>query len=146
MNLADRIRPLRRLAGRVEATEARLLGRSVLSLLVRRPVLVLTTTGRRSGRARRTTLAYELVDGALVVVGGAGGQTALPDWVANLRAEPRVEVTRERRSTPMRARELHGDERTAMWAVVVERIAAIAAYERRAGRPIPVVVLEPDDR
>ncbi|MDQ2648262.1 MAG: nitroreductase family deazaflavin-dependent oxidoreductase [Actinomycetota bacterium] len=140
-NLADRIRPLRRIAGRVETLEAKWLGRSILSIVMRQPVLVLETTGRRSGKRRSTALAFREVDDVLVVVGGAGGQTAVPDWVLNLRADPNVVVTRRRRTMPMVARELAGDERTAMWDRLLPQLPMIATYEERAGRPIPVIEL-----
>jgi deazaflavin-dependent oxidoreductase (nitroreductase family) len=140
-NLADRLRPLRRLAQPFEAAETRWFGRSVLSVLFRQPVLVLETRGRRSGRARRTTLAYREVDGVLVVVGGAGGQRRTPDWVANLRADPAVQVTRRWRTAPMVAEELLGDARQAMWDRLLPQLPMIATYERRAGHPIPVVTL-----
>lgn len=79
----DRLRPVRRFARPFEAAQVRRFGRSLLSVSFRTPVLVLHTTGRRSGRPRRTTLAFKRSeDGSLVVVGGAGGQARLPDWVA----------------------------------------------------------------
>jgi deazaflavin-dependent oxidoreductase (nitroreductase family) len=141
-NLADRLRPLRRLARPIESAEARWFGRSLLSVLFRTPVLVVETTGRRTGRRRRTTVAWCRVDGVLVVVGGAGGQTQVPDWVANLRADPQVVVTLRRRSSPMRAQELVGEERAAIWPRLVAVWPRIEDYERRAGHQIPVIALE----
>lgn len=131
------------MAGRFEVAETRWFGRSLLSVAFRQPVLVLESTGRRSGKRRSTTLAYRDLDGQLVVVGGAGGQTTTPDWVANVRANPAVVVTRRRRSTPMLARELSGAERAAMWERLLPMLPMIATYEERAGRPIPVIVLSP---
>jgi deazaflavin-dependent oxidoreductase (nitroreductase family) len=141
--LADRIRPLRRFAGRVESAQVRWFGSSVLSVVFRQPVLLLETTGRRSGRRRRTTVAYRELEGDLVVVGGAGGQTRAPDWIANLRADPAVFVTRRRRTSPMVARVLEGEERQATWDALAPTWPIITKYERRAGRPIPVVRLGP---
>jgi deazaflavin-dependent oxidoreductase (nitroreductase family) len=141
-NAFDRLRPVRRLVGPVEAAEARWFGRSLLSLVYRTPVLVLETTGRRTGRRRQVTLACCEIEGDLVVVGGAGGQSRLPDWVANLRADPKVTVTRRRRRTPMRARELHGDERAAMWRQLLPIWPQVTTYEERAGYEIAVVVLQ----
>lgn len=142
-NLADRLRAVRRLAGFVETAEVRLVGRSILSLLTRQRVLVLTTAGRRTGKRRRTTVAYREVDGGLVVVGGAAGQTRPPDWVANLRSDPAVEVTVDRETTPMIARVLDGDERAAMWLRLLDDWPFIARYEAQAGYEIVVVVLVP---
>lgn len=110
----------------------------------RTPVLVLHTTGRRSGRARSTTLAFKrLDDGSLVVVGGAGGQVRVPDWVANLRAEPVAAVTIDRARVEVRAAELTGAEREEMWRALREVWPRIDAYERSAGRTVPVFRLTP---
>lgn len=135
------MRPLRRLSGPIESAQVRALGRSVLSVLFREQVLVLETTGRKSGRLRRTTLAYRELDGDVVVIGGAGGQTRPPDWVANLRANPKVRVSRHRQTAPMVARVLEGDERLAAWIRLLVDWPRIATYERRSGYPIPVIVL-----
>jgi deazaflavin-dependent oxidoreductase (nitroreductase family) len=153
LDAADRLRPILLLARPVEVAQIRLLGRSAVSLLVRTPVLVLHTTGRRSGEARATPLAY-LADpgravgdaprrGSLLVVGGAGGQVQVPDWVANLRADPTGAVTLHRRRYAVRVDELGGDERAAVWPKLAARWPRIEGYQRRAGRPIPVFRLTP---
>jgi len=130
----------------VEAVQVRWFGRSALSAAFRTPVLVLHTTGRRSGRERSTPLAYHQGDdGSLLVVGGAGGQARIPDWVANLRAEPRAAVTLDRRRAAVKAVELDGDERSVVWPRLEQVWPQIAAYQRRAGRPIPVFRLTPTD-
>jgi deazaflavin-dependent oxidoreductase (nitroreductase family) len=131
------------LVGRVETAEVRWFGRSIVSVVARQQVLVLTTTGRRSGKVRRTTVAYTEVGGQIVVVGGAAGQTRPPDWVANLAADPLVEVTIRRATAPMRAMVLVGDARRRVWDAVLPRWPFIANYEARAGYEIAVVVLEP---
>lgn len=139
MGLADRLRPLRRIVGPIEAWEIRRFGRSGLSLVFRTPVLVLETTGRRSGRTRRTPLAcHRDDDGSLLVVGGAGGQTAVADWVWNLRAEPSAVAVVGRERVAVRAVELAGSSRADAWARLLRVWPRIAAYERRAGRPVPV--------
>ena len=141
-NIGDRLRPLRRLAGPVEAAEVRWFGRSILSTLYRTPVLVLETTGRRTGRRRRTTLAYHRDgDGSLLVVGGAGGQSRTPDWVANLRADPRCTVIVDRSERPVTATELTGDDRATVWSDLRSVFPRIDQYERQAGHPVPVIRL-----
>ena len=138
-NPQDRLRPLRRLARPVEAAEIRRFGRSVLSTLYRTPVLVLVTTGRRTGRVRSTPLAYHRdVDGSLLVVGGAGGQSRTPDWVHNLRADPRCTVTVDRATRSATATELTGAERTSVWSQLRSVFPRIDGYQRQAGRPVPV--------
>jgi deazaflavin-dependent oxidoreductase (nitroreductase family) len=90
---------------------------------------------------RRTVLACVEVDGRLFVAGGAGGQVRVPDWVANVRADPEVRVTRRRRMAEMRALELTGASRAEVWPALLARWPRVATYERRAGRPVPVFEL-----
>lgn len=143
----DRLRPVRRILRGVEAAQVRWFGRSVLSTLFRTPVLALETVGRRTGRSRETALAYHrLSDGDLVVVGGAGGQRQVPDWVANVRANPDVHVTVDRQRRRMTAVELSGDHRGAVWDEARAVWPQIETYERRAGRPVPVFRLQPSSR
>lgn len=143
-NLFDRLRFLRRVAGPVEVAIVRRFGRSPLSVAFRVPVLVLETTGRRTGARRRTTLAYQReADGSLLLVGGAGGQRRTPDWVANLRARPDVTITVARRRIETTATELTGDERAAAWDRVRAQQPRVAAYERRAGHRIPIFRVPP---
>jgi deazaflavin-dependent oxidoreductase (nitroreductase family) len=138
-NVFDRLRPVRRALGPVEAAQVRRFGGSMLSLAFRTTVLLLHTTGRTSGVERTTTLAHhEDADGSLLIVGGAGGQARIPDWVANLRAAPRAAVTLDRLRVEVTARELAGDERTTVWQRLTAVWPQIEAYERRAGRPVPV--------
>ena len=138
-NVYDRLRFLRRIGGPVEAALVRRFGRSPLSVAFRVPVLVLETTGRRTGRIRATTVAYQRdVDGSLLLVAGAGGQTRTPDWVANLRANPTVTVVIDGRRTTHTATELTGVDRAAAWETVRRESPRVDAYERRAGHEIPI--------
>lgn len=123
---------------RLEVWQIRRFGRSLLSLSFRTPVLVLHTVGRRSGREHRTPLAHRRRGGDLLVVGGAAGQRATPDWVANLRAERRAEITIDRRRVPIVSEELVGDERGEHWAMLRVEWPRIERYERRSGRRVPV--------
>jgi deazaflavin-dependent oxidoreductase (nitroreductase family) len=105
-------------------------------------LLLLTSTGAKSGRAHTTPLAY-LEDGQrLVVFGSKGGGPTNPDWYHNLRANPdaTVEVGAER--FPVRARVAEGDERERLFSRQKELRPQFAEYERRTKRTIPVVVLE----
>lgn len=130
---------VRRLVRPLEVAQIRVAGTSMVSLAARTPVLVLHTTGRRSGAERATPLAYRPDgDGMLLVVGGAGGQARVPDWVTNLRADRRAAVTLDRRRFAVRADELVGDDRATTWPMLAATWPRIERYERRAGRPIPV--------
>jgi F420H(2)-dependent quinone reductase len=140
----DRWRPLRRLSRPVEVGQIRWLGRSLVSVAARTPVLVLHTTGRRSGTSRATPLAFHRApDGTLLVVAGAGGQSRLPDWVANLRADPRAAVTVQRRRADVLAEEVTGEDRAEVWGRLALTWPRIDTYQRRAGRLVPVFRLVP---
>ena len=137
-------RLLWRMSNRVEAASLRYLGTSVVALLARTQVMVLETTGRRTGRTRRTPVAYwQGADGALFIGGGAGG-LARVDWVANLRANPAgaVWLPRGRRGVRVVARELAGDDYQAARQEAFARWPRARGYERRSGRKIPFFRLE----
>ena len=138
-NVYDRMRVVRRAVRPIEAAQIRHFGRSVLSLVTRTSVLLLHTTGRRSGIERTTPLAYqEDADGSLLIVGGAGGQARIPDWVSNLRAEPTGSVTLRQQRVTVVATELGGQDRSDVWQQLTVPWPRIVTYERRAGRPVPV--------
>lgn len=110
------------------------------------PVLLLTTRGRRSGKNRVTPLIY-LVDGAdVVVVGSLGGSSTAPAWWHNLQAYPRGRVQIGGRRWTVRATEATGTERERLWSRLVEIYPPYADYARATSRPIPVVVLHPQDQ
>jgi F420H(2)-dependent quinone reductase len=106
-------------------------------------IVLLTTTGRRSGRARTVPLC-SLRDGeAFVVIASYGGLDRSPSWWLNLRQEPRATVRLGRTTREVVAREATDDERDRLWAQVTERAPGYLDYERRTTRRIPVVLLEP---
>ena len=141
----DRLRPIRRVLRGIEAAQVRWFGRSLLSTLFRTTALVLETVGRKSGQRRQTALAYHrLRDGEFVIVGGAGGQRRVPDWVANVRANPSVHVVVDRVRRQMIAEELGGAERATVWNEVSQVWPQIVTYEHRARRPVPVFRLTDD--
>jgi deazaflavin-dependent oxidoreductase (nitroreductase family) len=135
----DYLRPVRRALRGIEATQVRRFGRSVLSTVFRTKALVLETVGRKTGRPRETALAFHrLSNDDLIIVGGAGGQRRVPDWVANVRTNPDVHVVVDRVRRPMTAVELVGHERAVVWSEVRQVWPQIGTYEQRAGRPVPV--------
>jgi deazaflavin-dependent oxidoreductase (nitroreductase family) len=105
--------------------------------------VVLVETGRRTGRTREIPLfAFEDGD-RLVVIGSNGGGEREPAWVANLRAQPEVQVRVGPELRAVVAREVEGDERLRLWRLAVEAYRGFAVYQRRTSRRIPVIVLEP---
>ncbi len=107
------------------------------------PVLVVTTTGRKTGRPRPTPLTAIEADGHTYVVASKGGDDRHPAWYLNMVASPEVTVERGGRREPMLARVLSADERAAVWPVVTRTFKGYAAYQKRTDREIPVVELVP---
>ncbi|MDP2674398.1 MAG: nitroreductase family deazaflavin-dependent oxidoreductase [Dehalococcoidia bacterium] len=106
-------------------------------------MLLLTTTGRKSGRARTTPLLYFEDDGNLVVIASNGGNPTHPSWWLNLKSNPRanVQVGRERRAVS--AEETTGEERERLWRAVVDINRGYEGYQKSTSRRIPVVLLRP---
>jgi deazaflavin-dependent oxidoreductase (nitroreductase family) len=120
----------------------RLTGGKVGGRFGKAPVLLLTTTGRKSGKQRTAPLLY-LADGDdLVLVASKGGAPSHPAWFANLQAQPEVEVRVGSRRERRRARVADGEERKRLWTRVVEIYPAYDTYQTKTTREIPVVVLE----
>jgi deazaflavin-dependent oxidoreductase (nitroreductase family) len=131
-----------RALGRTHRAVYRLGRGRLLSRVAGMPVLLLTTTGRRSGASRTTPLTY-FEDGAhLVVVASNGGEDRPPQWWLNLGAMPEATITIGSRSERVHAREASADERARLWPVITATHPGYAGYARRTDRPIPVVVLE----
>jgi deazaflavin-dependent oxidoreductase (nitroreductase family) len=106
------------------------------------PTLLLVTRGRRSGKLRRTALAYGEQDGRYVVVASNGGAKRHPDWYLNLVEDPAVQVQVGGDRFVARAREATTDERPALWKLMTSIGPALDDYQRNSGREIPVVILE----
>jgi deazaflavin-dependent oxidoreductase (nitroreductase family) len=108
------------------------------------PVLMLTTTGRKSGQPRETMLTSPLQDGEkIMLVASKGGDDHNPVWFLNLRDDPRVTVTMNGKTTPMTARVADADEKAVLWPRIVAGHDNYAGYQRKTERDIPVIVLEP---
>jgi deazaflavin-dependent oxidoreductase (nitroreductase family) len=106
------------------------------------PILILTTTGRRSGEERVKPLIFGEDDGRYVVVASKGGAKHHPDWYLNLRAEPDVHVQVKADRFRARARTAEGEERARLWERMAEIWPAYDDYRQKTDREIPVVVLE----
>ncbi len=106
------------------------------------PVLILTTTGRRSGEARPTPLIYGRAGDDYVVVASKGGAPEPPAWYLNLSDDPEVQVQVKADRFTARARTATAEEKPELW----QRMAGIwpdyDAYQSKTDRDIPVVVLE----
>lgn len=109
------------------------------------PVLLLTTSGRWTGRPHTTALLYFPEGRSYVVIASSGGAPTHPSWWLNLRAHPEARIQIGRRVLRVRARETEGPERERLWARVVQAYRGYAAYQARTSRRIPVAILEPAD-
>jgi len=107
------------------------------------PVLLLTTTGRRSGKPQTTALTFFAEGRNFIVIASNGGEPLHPAWFLNLRAHPDVHVQIGRRLMGVRGREVQGAERERLWARITSLQPSYARYQARTSRRIPVVVLEP---
>ena len=114
-----------------------------LSISVGWPILLLTHTGARSGKRRRTALLYTADGENIVVVASRGGAARNPAWYHNLKANPRCSVLARGRNGDYDARVLEGAERQRAWALANDLYAGYTAYQGRTARRIPVLVLEP---
>ncbi len=107
------------------------------------PVLVLHTTGRKTGKERLTPLLCLEDGGDLIVVASNGGDDRMPAWYGNLKAHPavRVDVGAERRDCTARTATL--DEKERLWPRLVQMYAGYEKHQAKTEREIPLVVLTP---
>jgi len=105
--------------------------------------LLLTTTGRKSGKKRTLPLIYQKVGDNYVIAGSKGGADAHPVWYLNLVANPVVEIQVRHDVMKARARTATGAEREALWKEMVAMLPQYVEYQSKTDRQIPVVVLEP---
>jgi deazaflavin-dependent oxidoreductase (nitroreductase family) len=105
-------------------------------------LLLLTTTGAKSGQPRLSPLSCRRVDGKLLIIAGYGGVDINPAWVHNLRADPRAHVELAGESFDVTARELSPAER----ADIIPKVTAISAFaefQAKTSRVIPIFELQP---
>ncbi|MFC0041658.1 nitroreductase family deazaflavin-dependent oxidoreductase [Actinomadura rayongensis] len=104
--------------------------------------LLLTTTGRVTGREYTTPLIYQPDGDAYVVVASKGGSDEHPQWYENILRNDRVTVQVRDEVFPARARTASEDERTRLWPKMAAVWPAYDEYQEKTDRQIPVVVLE----
>ena len=105
-------------------------------------ILLLTTTGRNSGKETTTPLIYQVDGDNPVIVASQGGAPAHPGWYRNLSKNPEVGVQILGDQFRARARTAEGEERERLWRKMNEIWPHYDEYARRTDRVIPVVVLE----
>jgi deazaflavin-dependent oxidoreductase (nitroreductase family) len=105
-------------------------------------ILLLHTTGRKSGEERINPLIFREWEGDYLVVASKGGDPSAPDWYLNLQENPNVEVQIKDDKFPAKARTATPSEKPAMWAHMVDAWPAYSEYQKKTDRNIPIVVLE----
>lgn len=104
-------------------------------------LLLLHTTGARSGQPRVSPLAYLTVDGKMIIIGSYAGAPKDPAWVHNLRAHPRARIEVGTDAYDVAVRELPAGERDATYPKVTEMAPAFAEYQAKTTRVIPLFEL-----
>ncbi len=106
-------------------------------------ILLLNTTGRRSGEPRTMPLIHRTDGDRFVVVASKGGWKHNPLWYENLQANPDVTIEVKGETIPVRASVAEGEERARLWSLMTEVWPSYDTYQKRTEREIPVVVLSP---
>lgn len=132
-----------RWTGKLNVPVYRLTGGRVGGRVGKAPLLLLTTTGRKSGELRTAPVVY-LADGdRWVLIDTNAGNEKLPAWSLNLTAKPEAEVEVGRKRHRVRARVAEGEERSALWDRHIEQFAGFDYYVTLLERTPSVWVLEP---
>ena len=104
-------------------------------------LVLLTTTGAKSGRQPVTPRAFHRDDGRLIIVASKGGAPENPAWYHNLRAHPVVTLEVGTEKFEAEASIAEGEERDRLYRQQAERFATFNDYEKRTTRRIPVIIL-----
>ena len=106
-------------------------------------ILLLTTTGRRSGQPRATPLSYYRDGTRYLVVASNWGKDSPPEWLLNLQRQPAASIDVRGQRWPVDGRPAAGDEQARLWALVTARNPQFTHYQQGTARSIPVVILTP---
>jgi deazaflavin-dependent oxidoreductase (nitroreductase family) len=107
------------------------------------PILLLTTTGRRSGQPRTTPLIFARNGEDYLVVASMGGAPRHPWWYENLLVDPDAEIQVKAEHLAVTARTASDEEKPDLWEIVSDQWPTYHTYQTRTQRIIPVVVLRP---
>lgn len=132
-----------RLLGRLHRLVYRVSGGTLVGSVGPAGILLLSTTGRTSGRRRTAPLLYVRDGAAFVVVGSHGGHDTHPSWYLNLRVNPAATIQVGRERLRVEAVELTGDVRDRCWERLVAAYGGYSEYRRRTARQFPIVALTP---
>lgn len=102
-------------------------------------LLILTSTGRKSGQARSNPVSFFMVEGRMLILASMGGADINPAWYHNVVADPQVQVELFGQAFPARAVPTEGDDYARCFAAICEQAPIFADYQERTSRPMPVV-------
>lgn len=105
-------------------------------------LLLLTSTGAKSGEPRLAPLAYLTIDGKIIIIGSKAGADTNPDWVHNLRANPEAHIEVGAEAYDVTARELPREERDEVYPKVVALAPGFGEYQAKTSRVIPLFELQ----
>jgi deazaflavin-dependent oxidoreductase (nitroreductase family) len=126
------------------ADEFRANGGKVGGQFANADILLLNTTGAKSGQPRLSPLAYFRIDGKLIIIGSFAGADVNPAWVHNLRANPQAHIEVGTESYDVTARELTPQERDENFAKISAASPGFADYQAKTNRVIPLFELQRD--
>jgi deazaflavin-dependent oxidoreductase (nitroreductase family) len=106
------------------------------------PLLILHSTGAKSGKTRLSPVVYQQVGDAWAIFASKAGAPDNPDWYHNLVANPSATIEVGTEEVPVTARVLDADEREPIWTKQKELMPGFAEYEAKTDRTIPVVILD----
>jgi deazaflavin-dependent oxidoreductase (nitroreductase family) len=105
-------------------------------------ILLLTTTGRKSGEERTTPLIHRTDGDRWIVVASKGGTPEHPDWYLNIQEDPEIEIQVKDEVIPVRASTVEGEDRERLWKQMTEVWPDYDDYQSNTDREIPIVALE----
>lgn len=107
------------------------------------PTLLLTATGRRTGRKLTSPLIFARDGDDYLIVASMGGAPRHPNWFLNLQAKPEAEIQVKAETLPVVAHDASATEKPRLWKIVTDVWPNYDVYQSRTDRDIPVVVLSP---
>ncbi|TME10148.1 MAG: nitroreductase family deazaflavin-dependent oxidoreductase [Chloroflexi bacterium] len=109
------------------------------------PVLLLTTTGRTSGKPRTVPVAYLRDGSTYVIIASYAGLPRHPAWFLNLESHPEATIQVKKRQMQVKAETANPEKKRELWARLMEVAPGYADYQKRTSRDIPIVILHPID-
>ena len=107
------------------------------------PVLLLTTTGRKTGKKRTLPLVYIMDGSAYVITASAGGADKNPGWFFNIRSNPQATIQVKDKHINVTAEVAEPEKKSELWARLIAVAPNFAGYQKRTSREIPMVILHP---